>query len=122
MKKKLKISVEGKTYEVEVEEIGVEATPTTPTSTPQQAAPKTSKGDIKPATSGGESIPAPIPGKVLSIKVKLGETVKAGQIILILEAMKMENEISATIDGKINDILVNEGQSVNAGDLLAIIG
>ncbi|KUO49520.1 MAG: hypothetical protein APF76_03145 [Desulfitibacter sp. BRH_c19] len=127
MKKLLRITIEGKTYEVEVEEIGVEGaksaeiskTAPVPTTAPQIA--QTPKETPKVAAEG-EIVPAPIPGKVLSIKVKSGDTVAAGQVILILEAMKMENEITAPVDGQIKEILVSEGQSVNSGETLLIIG
>lgn len=134
MIKKLKITVEGKTYEVEVEEIGgVQVSTTVPA--PKPAAPVPAdppKAEPRPAAqqpakeaakaAPGEVVPAPIPGKVLSIKVKPGDTVGAGQVILILEAMKMENEITAPVDGQIKDILVAEGQAVNSGEAMLVIG
>ena len=128
MIKKLKITVEGKTYEVEVEEIGGPATTSVAASKAAQvaqksvvSAPQTVREAPKDATGDGEIVPAPIPGKVLSIKVKPGDTVQAGQVILILEAMKMENEITAPVDGQIKTILVTEGQAVNSGDTMLVI-
>ncbi|WP_028307850.1 biotin/lipoyl-containing protein [Desulfitibacter alkalitolerans] len=135
MIKKLKITVEGKTYEVEVEEIGgaqisttvpapktaAPASPAAPKAEPKPAAQQPAK-EAQAAPGEGEIVPAPIPGKVLSIKVKPGDTVGAGQVILILEAMKMENEITAPVDGQIKDILVAEGQAVNSGDAMLVIG
>jgi len=70
----------------------------------------------------GEKINAPIPGKVLSIKVKPGDMVKAGDVVLILEAMKMENEIGSPVDGTVKQVVVKEGQSVNTGDVMIVIG
>jgi biotin carboxyl carrier protein len=133
MKKKLRITVEGKTYEVEVEEITVGGTPVQrpaaveqkPAAQAVQPAPQQAEQTQKPAKPsavGGETLPAPIPGKILSIKVQEGQEVKAGQVVLILEAMKMENEITAPIDGEIKEILVKEGQSVNTGEGLITIG
>jgi len=129
MKKKLRITVEGKTYEVEVEEITVGGTPVQrpaaveqkPAAQAAQQAEQTQK-PAKPSAVGGETLPAPIPGKILSIKVQEGQEVKAGQVVLILEAMKMENEITAPVDGQIKEILVSEGQSVNTGEALFTIG
>lgn len=134
MIKKLKITVEGKTYEVEVEEIGgVQVSTTVPA--PKPAAPVPAdppKAEPRPAAqqhakeaakaAPGEVVTAPIPGKILSIKVKPGDTVGAGQVILILEAMKMENEITAPVDGQIKDILVAEAQAVNSGEAMLVIG
>lgn len=137
MNKKLKITVEGKTYEVEVEEIKeVQGSTTASVSRPAAPAPAPSvpkaetkpaaqqpaKEAAKPAPGAGEVVPAPIPGKVLTIKVQPGDTVGAGQVILILEAMKMENEITAPVDGQIKEILVVEGQAVNSGDAMLVIG
>lgn len=69
-----------------------------------------------------ENIIAPIPGKVLSISVKKGQTVKADDLVLILEALKMENEIYCNVGGEVIDIKVNEGDSVNANDVLIVLG
>ncbi len=69
-----------------------------------------------------EKIIAPIPGKVLEIKVKKGQTVEAGEMVLVLEAMKMENEIFCDNAGEVTDINVNAGDLVNANDVLIVIG
>ncbi len=123
MKKKFKITVEGKTYEVEVEEIGGTGAPVKiQAPAVQPAAPAPVSEPKKASTTEGQQIPAPIPGKVWKITSKAGDKVKSGDVILILEAMKMENEISSPIDGEIKEILVSEGQSVNTGDALAVIG
>ena len=63
-----------------------------------------------------------MPGKVLDIKVEKGASVKNGDLVLLLEAMKMENEIFATADGTVTDIRVHQGDSVNTGDVLLVIG
>jgi len=126
--KKYKITVNGQTYEVEVEEIGgtesapVQAEPTPapvleqpkpqPQPKPQAAKPKTS------GTVGKNKITAPMPGTILSIKKKVGDKIQKGDVIMILEAMKMENEIIAPEDGVVTSIDVSEGASVNTGDVL----
>jgi glutaconyl-CoA decarboxylase len=136
VKKKLRITVEGKTYEVEVEELETSGAPKAPVSKetvqpkPQTPAPRAeTKIDASPApakpaapTAEGEKVSAPIPGKILSINVKAGDKVSSGDQLLILEAMKMENEISAPTDGEIKEILVTEGQAVQTGDVLVVIG
>ena len=63
-----------------------------------------------------------MPGKVLSVKVNVGDAVKEGDLVLLLEAMKMENEIFATASGTVSQVRVNAGDSVNTGDALIIIG
>jgi glutaconyl-CoA/methylmalonyl-CoA decarboxylase subunit gamma len=68
------------------------------------------------------SIPAPMPGTILSVKVKAGDTVKKGQVLCILEAMKMENEIMTGADGVVSSVAINAGDSVNTGQVLFIIG
>lgn len=135
--KKFNITVNGKSYEVDVEEVGgsnysapvarpvVQAAPA-PQATPapqvapapaQKAAPVT-----KEVIAGGETTYSPMPGTILDIKVQDGEMVKSGQVLLILEAMKMENEIMAARDGKVLAIQVSKGASVNAGEALIVIG
>jgi biotin carboxyl carrier protein len=81
-----------------------------------------SPGQVSPkAPSVQNGILAPMPGKVVAVKVNLGEEVKAGDVVLILEAMKMENEIITNRTGKISDIRVKEGDSVDADDVLVVI-
>jgi len=117
--RKFRIHLNGKTYEVAVEEIG-EAEGTTPSadkfseSLPVYPVPASANGD--------EIIRAPMPGKILSIRVKAGQKVEKGDLILSLEAMKMENEISCGRAGTVKDVLVKEGASVNGGDVMVIIG
>ncbi len=73
------------------------------------------------AAGSGEAIKAPMPGTILNVKVNQGDSVKKGQVLLILEAMKMENEIVAPTDGTVVQIQAAKGSSVNAGDVLAVI-
>ena len=113
------ITVNGNTYDVTVEETGAGSAPVAArTSAPVQAP----KAVAAPAASGSEGsvkIPAPMPGKILAVKVKVGDSVKKGQTVVVLEAMKMENEIVAPEDGTVASINVNEGATVEAGSLLA---
>jgi len=124
--KKYNITVNGKTYEVEVEEInGGGQTQSAPAPKPQ-AAPTPSPAKkpqpsqpAQPAPSAGAGdVTAPMPGTVLEVKVEEGQSVKAGDVVLILEAMKMENEITADTDGKVTKIYAPKGSSVNTGDPL----
>ena len=131
--RKFVINVNGKSYEVEVEEVrdGVSAAPaaTPATATAPQAAPAAKPAPApeqpKPAAApqptgamGSVKITAPMPGNILDAKVNAGDTVKKGQVLLILEAMKMENEIMAPQDGKVSSVNVAKGSTVNSGDLL----
>lgn len=130
--KRYQIKVNGVVYEVEIEELGGQAgtapaytpaTPDNPAPVPQKpAAPapeKPAAPAAKPATAGaGEQITAPMPGTILNVLVSVGQSVKKGDVLCILEAMKMENEIVAHRDGIVASIGTNKGASVNAGDPL----
>lgn len=106
------IKLNGKVYEVEIEEVK-QGTVVKQQVTNTAATKATSK------TSGtGEKVSAPMPGTILNVLVKEGETVKKGQVLVILEAMKMENEIVAPVDGQIVSVSVEKGQNVNLGDSL----
>ncbi|MCD6419276.1 MAG: biotin/lipoyl-binding protein [Synergistetes bacterium] len=138
--KKFRVTVNGKTYEVEVEEIGgasgsakVTASEPVSVSEPKVSAlePKKVEEKVSPAApiseapksaAGGTVVSAPMPGKVLSVSVKEGDRVKEGDLLLILEAMKMENEILAPISGTIKQVSVSAGGTVNTGDLMVVIG
>ena len=67
------------------------------------------------------TVTAPMPGKILSLKVNVGDSVNSGDLVLLLEAMKMENEVFATASGKVTEIRVKSGDSVNTGDVLMVI-
>lgn len=112
--RKFNVNVNGKIYVVEIEETG-EAAPTVsaPAAAPVAAAPAAA-----PVQGGKVNVESPMPGTILDVKVAAGATVKAGDIICILEAMKMENEIVAPQDGKITSV-VAKGATVNTGDILA---
>lgn len=128
--KKFNITVNGKSYEVDVEEIGgVPSAPVAPRAQAPVAAPKAQapkaaapKAAPKAAPSGnGTNITAPMPGTIFQMKVNEGDVVAAGDVVLVLEAMKMENEISSPVDGTVTSILVKTGDSVNGGDVLVVI-
>ncbi len=128
--RKFNITVNGKAYEVEVEEIGgapsaaPAAAPAAPAPAPsvQAAAPKAAPAPAPAAApAGGTSVQAPMPGTILSVKVNVGDTVTEGQVLCILEAMKMENEIMAPKAGKVVAVSVSQGSSVNSGDALVSI-
>ena len=123
--KKFRVHVNGKAYEVEIEELTAAAPkPAAPAaaSKPAAAAPAAPKPAAAPAAAGDEVITAPMPGKVLSIAVQQGQSVKAGDLILVLEAMKMENEIYCGRDGVVKQIGVSVNATVNTGDTMAVIG
>ena len=75
-----------------------------------------------PVAAGSGSITAPIPGQIVSILVKVGDSVEAGQVVLKLEAMKMENDLAAPASGVVEEIAVSEGADVSGGQLLMVIG
>lgn len=124
------VSVNGVTYQVQVEEVsgGTAALPTAPApvAAPQlvPAAPAAAAPAVhKPAApvAGGHQIKSPMPGTIMSIKVKQGDSVKKGHVLCILEAMKMENEIMAPADGTVAQVVVSKGASVNSGDVLLVL-
>ena len=121
MRKNYTITVNGTVYDVTVEENGAGA-PAAPASSAPQAAPTAAP---KPAASAGGQgavkVNAPMPGKILSVKASVGQTVKQGDVLLILEAMKMENEVVAPQDGTMASIDVAAGDSVEAGAVLATL-
>lgn len=116
------ITVNGVAYEVTVEE-GTTGAATAPAAAPKaapKAAPAAPKAAAPAAAAGAVKVNAPMPGKVLSVKANAGQAVKKGEVILILEAMKMENEIVAPQDGTVAST-VAAGTAVEAGDVLATL-
>lgn len=107
--KKYKVNINGTVYEVEIEEMTG-----APAAAPVAAAPAAPAG-------AGERVAAPMPGNILSVNVAAGGTVKKGQVLMILEAMKMENEIMAPCDGKVTAVAVTKGAAVESGALLCTI-
>ena len=121
--KNYRITVNGVAYDVAVEELGAGEASAAPVSTPaavpapaKKAAPKTS------GSAGAVKITAPMPGKIVAVKAQAGASVKKGDAVLVLEAMKMENEIYATAAGTVTQVGCKEGDSVNTGDTLLVIG
>lgn len=119
--KNLTVTVNGVAYNVTVEENTNGAAPVAaaPAAAP---APAPAAAPAAPAAAGSVPVNAPMPGTILDIKVKAGAAVKAGDVVMILEAMKMENEISAPQDGTIASIDVRKGDTVNSGDVLYTMG
>jgi glutaconyl-CoA/methylmalonyl-CoA decarboxylase subunit gamma len=137
--KKFKVTVDGQTYTVQVEEMANDTTISSinkvektgvkvssadnetklaKVSAPVAEQPKETQ---KPAAVGGMIVKAPMPGSVLEVKVKEGDTVKDGDVLLVLEAMKMENELTASQAGTVTEILVKKGDTVNSGDPLIVL-
>ncbi len=121
--KNYRVIVNGNTYEVALEEIDPSQVSKAPAAAPAPAATPAPVAEAAPAAApaGGETISAPMPGTILSVNVTAGKAVKAGDILFILEAMKMENEILAPCDGTVSQVGVNAGQSVDTGALLCTI-
>ena len=124
--RKFNITVNGQAYEVEVGEVGgvptaapVRAAAAAPAAAPKAAAPAAAPGT---AAGAGEPVKSPMPGNILDVKVKVGDKVSNGTCLVVLEAMKMENEIPAPKDGTVTSVLVNKGATVAAGDVLVTIG
>ncbi len=123
MIKLYKIRIGEKVYEVEVEEV-TEKDGNIETSADSKGKQKIDKNENPPLqgkTGKNEVIKAPMQGLIVDVKVKAGEKVKAGDEIIILEAMKMENPIVAPCDGVINEIKVTKGDKVNTDDVLAVL-
>ena len=114
--KKYRVNVNGTVYEVELEDI----TGAAPASAP--AAPAAPAAAPVSAPAGGEKITSPMPGNILSVNVAAGDTGQKGQVLMILEAMKMENEIMCPCDGKVVSVSVTKGAAVESGTLLCVIG
>lgn len=118
--KKYRVNVNGTAYEVEIEEMN--GAPAAAPVAAAPAAPAPAAPAPAPAASGaGESITSPMPGNILAVNVAAGDTVKKGQVLMILEAMKMENEIMAPHDGKVTAVAVTKGAAVESGALLCTI-
>ena len=117
------ITVNGVAYSVSVEETAVGAAPVAAPAAPAApkapAAPAAAPKAAAPAgAAGAVHVKAPMPGNILDVKVAAGASVKAGDVLVILEAMKMENEIVAPQDGTVASVNVNKGDTVNSGDTL----
>ena len=126
--KKYRVNVNGTVYEVELEEI-TGAAPAASVAAPAAAPPPPTAPAADPPAegsagnpAGGEKVCAPMPGNILAVNVSNGSAVKKGDVLMILEAMKMENEIMAPCDGTVTSVSVTKGAAVESGALLCTIG
>ncbi len=111
--RKYNVNVNGTAYEVTVEEVKGGAAPA--------PAPAAAPAPAPAAAGSGEPVNSPMPGTILDVKVAAGQAVKSGDVLMILEAMKMENEIMAPKDGTVTSVAVSKGASVESGALLCTI-
>ena len=130
---KYKVTLNGRTYEVEVEagkamcvaEYEAYAPAAAPVAAPVAAAPVAAAPAAAPAAgmtvSGGESVTAPMPGNILKVAVTAGQAVKEGDLLVVLEAMKMENEIFAPKSGTVAQVLVSKGSTVDTGATMVVL-
>ncbi len=121
--KNYRITVNGTAYDVAVEELGGSVAPAAsiPAAPAAQAAPAPAAAPAASSAAGSITVTSPMPGKILAVKASVGQAVKKGEVVLILEAMKMENEVVAPEDGTIASIDVAVGSAVEAGDTLATL-
>ncbi|MBQ2028652.1 MAG: biotin/lipoyl-binding protein [Clostridia bacterium] len=113
--KKYRVNVNGTQYDITLEVLEGEA------AVAPKAAPAPAPAAPKAAPAGGQSVNAPMPGTILAVNVKAGQAVKKGDVLIMLEAMKMENEIMAPVDGTVSAVNVTKGQSVQSGDVLVTL-
>lgn len=127
---KYKLTLNGRTYEVEVEMAKPMMMQEFQSYAPAPAAPATPAVEVVPSaapaaapavTGAGEQVDSPMPGTILKVNVTAGQAIKEGDLLVILEAMKMENEIFAPKGGTVSQVLVEKGASVNTGDVLVVI-
>ena len=112
-----KVKVNGKVYEVELESVSESAAHI---EAPVQAAPAEQAAPV--ASGEGQELKAPMAGTILDVRVKVGQSVAAGDVICILEAMKLENEVVAEFSGVVKSIAVTKGTAVQNGQVLVVIG
>ena len=112
--KKYRVTVNGTVYEIELEEL----TGAAPVSAPAAAS---APAPVAAVPAGGEQVTSPMPGNILAVNVAAGDTVKRGQVLMVLEAMKMENEIMCPCDGKVVSVNTSKGAAVESGTLLCVI-
>ena len=117
--KKYRVTVNGTVYEIELEEL-TGAAPA-PTAAPAAAPAPAPAAPAAAAPAGGEQVTSPMPGNILAVNVAAGDTVKRGQVLMVLEAMKMENEIMCPCDGRVVSVNTSKGATVESGTLLCVI-
>ena len=125
--KKFNVTVNGTAYDVEVNEVNAAAPAAAPKAAPAAPAPKAAPAPAPaaaaaPVPAGAETVKAPMPGKILSVAVSAGQAVKKGETLLILEAMKMQNEIAAPHDAVVSEVRVSANQTVSTGDDMVVLG
>ena len=130
---KYKVTLNGRTYEIEVEagqaicldeyEAIAPAAPAAPVAAPvaAPAAPAAAPAPAAVSVAAGEAVNAPMPGPILKVNVSAGQTVKEGDVLCVLEAMKMENDIMAPKAGTVAQVVVAKGASVSTGDVLVVL-
>ena len=119
--KNYKVIVNGTAFEVAVEEISAADVNTAPAAAPAPVAAPAPAAPVA-APAGGEKVTAPMPGTILDVKVTEGQAVKSGDVLVILEAMKMENEILAPCDGTVAGLSVTKGAAVESGAVICSVG
>lgn len=123
-REKFNITVNGNAYEVEIEEVKAAApVAAAPKAAPAAApAPKAAPAAAAAPAAGDNTVTAPMPGKIVKLVASVGQAVNAGDVLLILEAMKMQNEITAPAAGTVKSFAVNAGDSVKPGQTMVVIG
>ncbi len=114
--KKYNVNVNGTNYEVIIEEVNGAEIAAAPA-----AAPAPAPTPAAAPAAGGETVTSPMPGNILAVNVAVGQAVKKGDVLMVLEAMKMENEIMSPADGTVNAVNVSKGASVETGTVLCTI-
>ncbi len=116
--KKYNVNVNGTNYEVVIEEVNGAEIAAAPAAAP---APAGAPAPAAAPAAGGETVTSPMPGNILAVNVTVGQAVKKGDVLMVLEAMKMENEIMSPADGTVNAVNVSKGASVETGTVLCTI-
>lgn len=127
--KQFNVTVNGTTYDVVVDEVKAAAAAPAPAAAPKaaaapapKAAPAPAAKPAAPVAAGAETVQCPMPGKILSVAVTAGQAVKKGEVLCVLEAMKMQNEIYAPHDATVTDVRVAANQTVSTGEDLIVLG